>query len=208
MDKKPQFSIITVCYNSEATIERTIKSVLAQTFTDYEYLIVDGASSDGTLEIVRRYEPLFNGRLKFKSEPDSGIYNAMNKGIARSSGIIIGIVNSDDWLEPDALEKVYAAYCKNGKSDEHVYTGGMLFHAKDGEKRRLMPNMSALKKYAKLGEIAGIRHPATFVPKKVYGEYGVFDERIKISADADFMIRYYNRTALSNTTNIGGGIRL
>ena len=94
-----QFSIITICYNSERTIERTIKSVLAQTFRDYEYIIVDGGSNDSTLDIVRRYEPLFEGRLNWKSEPDKGIYNAMNKGIERSRGNIIGIVNSDDWLE-------------------------------------------------------------------------------------------------------------
>ena len=107
MNNQPQFSIITICYNSSATIERTIKSVLAQTFTDYEYIIVDGGSKDSTLDIVKKYEPLFDGRMKWKSEPDKGIYDAMNKGISRSSGTIIGIVNSDDWLEADALESAF-----------------------------------------------------------------------------------------------------
>ena len=83
------FSIITICFNSERTIERTIRSVLTQTFTDYEYIIVDGGSKDSTLDIVKKYEPLFKGRMKWKSEPDRGIYDAMNKGIMRSSGIII-----------------------------------------------------------------------------------------------------------------------
>ena len=104
MNKQPQFSIITICFNSSATIERTIKSVLAQTFTDYEYIIVDGGSKDSTLDIVKKYEPLFEGRMKWKSEPDKGIYDAMNKGIMRSSGEIIGIVNSDDWLETNTLQ--------------------------------------------------------------------------------------------------------
>ena len=83
------FSIITICFNSEKTIERTIKSVLTQTFADYEYIIVDGGSRDSTLDIVKKYEPLFEGRMKWKSESDRGIYDAMNKGIMRSSGTII-----------------------------------------------------------------------------------------------------------------------
>ena len=115
---KPKFSIITICYNSSATIERSMKSVLAQTFTDYEYIIVDGGSKDSTLDIVKKYEPLFEGRMKWKSEPDKGIYDAMNKGIERSSGTIIGIVNSDDWLEADALETVYASFVDNGEKTD------------------------------------------------------------------------------------------
>ena len=100
------FSIITVCYNSEKTIRRTIESVLNQTCQDYEYIIVDGKSTDKTLDIVKEYEARFADKLKYISEPDTGIYNAMNKGIALSDGSIIGIVNSDDWLQPDALEIV------------------------------------------------------------------------------------------------------
>ena len=93
-----KFSIITISFNSGKTIERTLCSVLNQTYYDYEYIIVDGGSKDETLDIIKRYEPMFEGRLKWKSEPDKGIYDAMNKGIMRSSGDIIGIVNSDDWL--------------------------------------------------------------------------------------------------------------
>ena len=106
------FSIITICFNSEKTIERTIKSVLTQTFADYEYIIVDGGSRDSTLDIVKKYEPLFEGRMKWKSESDRGIYDAMNKGIMRSSGTIIGIVNSDDWLDSEALDVVAHYYNK------------------------------------------------------------------------------------------------
>ena len=104
------FSIVTVCYNSEKTIETTIKSILNQTCQDYEYWIIDGKSTDRTVQIIQQYEPLFQGKLKWISEKDQGIYDAMNKGIAHSSGEIIGILNSDDYYEDDALEKIAKAY--------------------------------------------------------------------------------------------------
>src|SRR5881409_1342374 len=95
MSTKPLVSIITVCRNSETTIAKTIESVLNQTYTQIEYLIIDGASTDGTMEIVQRYEPRFNGRMRWKSEKDAGIYDAMNKGIGLAEGKIIGMINSD-----------------------------------------------------------------------------------------------------------------
>lgn len=104
MGKK--FSIITISYNSESSIERTIKSVLSQSYKNYEYIVVDGGSIDKTIDIIKQYEPLFEGRMKWVSEPDKGIYNAMNKGVSRSDGDIIGIVNSDDWLEEESLQKI------------------------------------------------------------------------------------------------------
>ena len=185
------FTIITICYNSEKTVERTIKSVLAQTNIDYEYIIVDGASKDATLDIIKRSVPLFEGRMKWQSEPDNGIYDAMNKGIMHASGEIIGIVNSDDWLEPKALETVEKAYISNGRSLDTIYSGGMFFHCVNGSIQKLMPNKRSLERYAKIGDIAGIRHPATFVPKNIYNSFGMFDTRMKVSADADFLLRFY-----------------
>ena len=102
-------SIITVCYNSEATIRRTIESVLGQTSSDFEYLAIDGASADRTLSILQEYRHRFEKRgisYRIYSERDEGIYDAMDKGIAKSRGEIIGIVNSDDWYEPDAVDTV------------------------------------------------------------------------------------------------------
>lgn len=186
---KPQFSIITIAYNSEKTIERTIQSVLNQNYDDYEYIIVDGASKDGTLDIMKKYEPFFEGRLKWKSEPDDGIYNAMNKGIKRAIGTIIGIVNSDDWLEPDALLNVYSAFQNNKCDVNTLYCGGIIFHSLSGEKRLLDVNLESLYQSSKQYRMAGIRHPATFVPHNVYDIIGVFDEDIKIAADSDFIIR-------------------
>lgn len=187
----PLFSIITICFNSSQTIERTIKSVLSQDFSDYEYILVDGGSTDETLNIIKEYEPFFEGRMKWKSEPDKGIYDAMNKGIERSIGQIIGIVNSDDWLEPNALGTVYYEYLNNNRSLEVIYTGGMNFHSSEGDIVKLMPSEARLKKYAQIGDIAGVRHPASFVPKKVYDKFGAFDTRMKITADTDFLLRFH-----------------
>ena len=89
-----KISIITVCFNSEKTIEDTIKSVLKQSYKNYEYIIVDGKSTDNTLNIIKKYEGKFDGRLKYISEKDKGIYDAMNKGIKMSAGDIIGLINS------------------------------------------------------------------------------------------------------------------
>ena len=95
---KRKISIITVCYNSASTIEDTIKSVLAQKYDNYEYLIIDGLSKDNTLDIVKKYESKFKGKMKVISEKDKGLYDAMNKGIKLATGDIIGIINSDDVL--------------------------------------------------------------------------------------------------------------
>ena len=98
-----KISIITPCLNSAKTIRQTIESVLNQTYQDIEYIIVDGASTDGTLEIIQEYEDQFQGRMQYVSEPDNGIYDAMNKGIRMSHGNVIGIINSDDFYEEDAV---------------------------------------------------------------------------------------------------------
>ena len=100
----PKISIITVCYNSEKTIERTISSVITQSYRNYEYIIIDGLSSDKTIYIVKKYSE--DNNIFFISEKDNGIYNAMNKGISFATGDIICLLNSDDWLEKDALKIV------------------------------------------------------------------------------------------------------
>ena len=102
----PLFSIITVSYNSQQTITKTIDSVLNQTCKDFEYIIIDGNSSDNTISIIKSYEKKFGNKLRWISEKDKGIYDAMNKGITLSMGDFIWLVNSDDWLEIDALNQV------------------------------------------------------------------------------------------------------
>ena len=93
-----KLSLITVTYNSGLTIRDTIQSVLSQTYTDIEYIIVDGASKDNTVEIIKEYECAFGNKLKWISEPDKGLYDAMNKGIQMATGEVVGIINSDDFF--------------------------------------------------------------------------------------------------------------
>lgn len=173
------FSIITVCFNSEKTIERTIKSVLEQSCRDFEYILVDGASTDRTLDIIREYEPLFEGRMKLISEPDKGIYDAMNKGIGAAKGELIGIVNSDDYYEKDALEKIAAAY----QGYEYTIVYGLVRSVIDGKEV-----MVFLKNHEFL-EKDMITHPSCFITKKLYERFGVYSLKYPYSADYEFMLR-------------------
>ena len=106
-----KISLITTSYNSEITISDTLSSVLLQSYSNIEYIIVDGGSSDETISIIKEYEPLFNGRLKWISEKDDGIYDAMNKGIQMASGDIVGILNSDDlFFDSNVLGDIVQAF--------------------------------------------------------------------------------------------------
>ena len=104
-----KISVITATFNSGKTLRDTIESVLRQTYRDIEYIIVDGASRDDTLDIIREYEPMFGGRMRWISEPDRGIYDAMNKGIGMATGAVVGLLNSDDFYTDECvLERVAA----------------------------------------------------------------------------------------------------
>ena len=208
-----RFSIITVSYNSEKTIERTIRSILAQTYTDFEYIIVDGASEDRTIDIVKNYEKDFQGKLQYKSEPDNGIYDAMNKGISLAKGEIVGIVNSDDWLAPDALQNVDDALAESEYTNA-VITGDIRYYYNDGSNQIISYSPKDLKHYAKIWRI-GVNHPATFVSRKLYCDYGLFDTNIKLQADGDLINRlyYYNvpfvfiKKVLSNQSDGGASTK-
>ena len=102
-----KITIITATYNSEATLRDTMDSILRQTWQGYEYIVIDGASTDGTLDIIKEYEPKFEGKMRYISEPDRGIYDAMNKGFAMATGNVIGILNSDDfYTSVDVLQTI------------------------------------------------------------------------------------------------------
>lgn len=173
-------SIITVCYNSEKTIRQTMDSVLKQTYPNIEYIVVDGGSTDGTLAIIREFKQHFGTRMHYVSEPDHGIYDAMNKGIRMAHGDIIGIINSDDYYEVDAVEKVVGAY---EKEECAVLYGGMRTWVDEKEESVWIRSPEFL-------EQRMIGHPACFVTKGAYDKYGVFDTRYCSVADYDLMLRY------------------
>lgn len=203
MNRRPFFSLITVTFNSSKTLERTIESVLKQTYSDFEYIIIDGGSNDGTCDIIKKSEPLFKGQLKWMSEPDHGIYDAMNKGIRMSTGKIIGIVNSDDWLELNALENVETAIKSNGNENNTLYCGDILFHYGEGTIRRKNTDISLFKSKVSLFEMYGIKHPATFVPRLVYDKVGLFNDKMRLSADQDFILRcYFNGVGFYHVNNV------
>ncbi len=184
MSEEIRFSIITVCYNSAKTIEKTIQSVLAQTYSNYEYLIVDGGSTDGTLDVIQKYEPQFDGKLKWTSEPDGGIYDAMNKGIRRASGQLIGIVNSDDFYEPNALADMAKAY--DGSLYMILY--GLERQLQDGREVRV------ISKNHEFLESDMITHPTCFVTKALYETFGTYSLEYKYSSDYEFMLRMFHNT--------------
>ncbi len=174
------FSIITVCRNSEKTIERTIESVINQTCDDYEYIIVDGASTDSTLDIIKRAYNNHPDKIRYVSEPDKGIYDAMNKGIRMAKGEIIGIINSDDWYEQNALKVVKDNY--NREKQLQVLYGMIRIYRNKKIMQVLMNRIEFIDDYP-------IMHPATFVSKAIYEKYGLFDCKYKYVADYDYFIR-------------------
>jgi glycosyltransferase involved in cell wall biosynthesis len=177
-------SIITVCYNSEKTIERTIVSVLNQAYDNLEYIIVDGASTDRTLYIINNYRDRFDGRLKVISEPDFGIYDAMNKGIKACSGDLIGILNSDDYYFDQAIENVIKLAALN--PDAGLFHGNMVFESQSG-----IPVIWRSKAVLNRNDFYRMRvnHPTAFVRKQIYDKFGCYDTKYRIVADYEFMVR-------------------
>lgn len=175
------FSIITPCFNSEKTIKRTLESVLNQTCKDYEYIIVDGGSKDGTLDIIRSYEDKFEGRLKIISEPDKGIYDAMNKGINVSQGQLVGIVNSDDFYENDALENI--AHHQIPDNPYQIIYGMMRIINMEGEE------LSIVFYHHRNMDAQIINHPTCFISRKLYEDFGMYDLKFKSASDYDFMLK-------------------
>ncbi len=181
-----KISIITVSYNSAATIAHTIESVLSQRFKDFEYIIIDGASTDETVDIIKEKETLFGGHLSWLSEPDKGIYDAMNKGIAMARGKVVGILNSDDFYKsPYVLSTVYKYF--NKEKCDAVY-GDIEFVSPDDNRVMRFWKSSP---YVPGGFLHGwhLPHPSFFVKRSLYDKYGTFDTDFGISADFELMLR-------------------
>lgn len=177
-------SLITPSYNSAKTIVRTIESVIAQNYSDLEYIIIDGASTDGTQDVVKSYQEKIN--IKLVSEHDSGIYDAMNKGVRMATGDIIGILNSDDLFDNNKVLKTVSETFADFQIDA-VY-GDIKYFADDASKTTRYWRAGEYKEN-KLDNGWVIPHPALFLRRSVYEKAGLFNTDFKIASDYEFILR-------------------
>ena len=180
-----KISVITVCFNSEKTIEKTINSVISQNNQNYEYIIIDGFSSDKTNEIIGKYKKY----IKFWiSEKDSGIYDAINKGIKKSTGDIISILNSDDiYNDNNVLNYVSEKFNKD--LDVDMLIGNTLIKDKNTDK--IIRNYTSTffkPSYIKFGYSPP--HPSTFIKKNLYDKFGLYNLNYEIASDFDLFVRF------------------
>lgn len=182
-------SVLTPCYNSIKTIKKTLECIENQTYQNIEYIMIDGGSTDGTLEVIEQHRSKLPERFTLISEKDNGIYDAMNKGIGLAKGKLIGIVNSDDWYEDDTVEQVVKHY--QGNLYEVVY--GMQRTFLNGkEKATFIYHHDFLPEQM-------ITHPTCFVTKDTYEEFGVFDLSYRSAADYDLMLRFFESKKVAFT---------
>lgn len=174
-----KISVVTVVYNGEKHLEQTILSVLNQAYNNIEYIIIDGGSTDGTVDIIRKYEDKL---AYWVSEQDNGIYDAMNKGILKATGELVGLINADDYYEPEAIRSVVNYFIKNESPD--ILYGRMVFINEDtGQTKVIIPSVDRLIKDMTLN------HPTCFLKRDLYKKK-LFDTSYKICADYD-LIMYF-----------------
>ncbi len=194
--EKIRISIITPCYNAARTIDMTLESVKAQKYGNMEHIIIDGGSTDDTLDIVHSYADSVSYPVTVVSEPDNGIYDAMNKGIQRSSGDLIGIINADDRYSEGAINLVLNAYTtmypaddgidpENGQKSDCIIYGMMCLYEGDRLKSMDFYHHDFLRERM-------INHPGSFVSRSVYDRVGLFNTGFKSSADYEWMMRAYD----------------
>ena len=182
---EPKISVITISFNSEATLEETIRSVTSQDYPALEYVIIDGGSTDGTLEIIRKYQDRIQVVV---SEPDRGISDAFNKGVARATGEIVGIVNSDDILLPGALQKVAESY----QPQVDVYSGWIMFW--NQETNETFPSYPDIA-FDRLKLQYRVAHPARFIRRDAYERFGLYREDMRYMMDIELLCRFYKQGA-------------
>lgn len=184
-------SIITATFNSAKTLKDTIQSVLRQTNKDFEYLIIDGGSTDETIDIVKSYESEFSGRLKWVSEKDQGIYDAMNKGIKMASGDVVGILNSDDYFTSDDILQTVADAFKCQEIDA-IY--GDIHFIRDGNPQKCIRYYSSRMFrpfWLRFGFMPA--HPSFFCKREIFDKAGLYSLDYKIGADYEMMVRLFKR---------------
>ncbi|MFB6225660.1 MAG: glycosyltransferase family 2 protein [Candidatus Paceibacteria bacterium] len=176
-------TIITPVHNGSYTLQRTINSIRRQKYEEIEYIVVDGGSTDGTREIIKKNEDIID---YWTSEPDKGPYDAMNKGIKVATGDLIGILNSDDLFLDHTLETVVSKY--KGTKDLCIIYGNLVKFGKGGHEILFEGDMTqeAFRKCS-----IQLNHPTCFVPKRIYDKYGLFDTSFETGADRELMYRMH-----------------
>lgn len=194
MSGLPAISVITVSFNSRETIADTIESVAAQTHPRIEHIVVDGASTDGTLEVLQRFRKKLS---KVVSEPDEGIYAAMNKGFALATGDVVGTLNSDDvYVDENVLSRVAEVF----RDDAVEVCYGDIFYADKGDLNRIIRHWKSEPYRPGLFEQGWMPpHPAFFIRRRVLGRVGPFEASYRFAADFDFMLRALHVQKLRST---------
>jgi glycosyltransferase len=181
-----RISIITVCYNRKATIEKAIKSVLEQNYHDIEYIIIDGNSTDGTKEIIEPYRDRIS---QYISEPDKGMYDAINKGLKLATGDVIGLMHSDDeFYDKNAIKRIVARFDYDA-SIEGVYGDGV-YVTNDNEERLVRDRIGGIFSLKKVKEGWLPLHPTVYLKKEIIDKYGLYNLDFKIASDTEFLLRY------------------
>ena len=183
-------SIITVCYNSALTIRDTFESVLHQTYSDIDYIVIDGSSNDGTLSIINEYENKFIDRMRWISESDNSLYDAMNKGIIMAKGNIVGFLNSDDiFYNENVIEKVIDSFKKN-ENVSALYAN--LYYVSYNDTSKIIRKwITGEQKQFKTGWHPP--HPTLYIKKDVYNRYGLFKLEYKLASDFEIMLRFIEK---------------
>lgn len=186
MSSSLKLSIITACYNSRATIADTIQSIKEQTYTNIESVFIDGGSNDGTAEYIQEHKP--EGAVLI-SEPDSGLYDAMNKGLKMATGDVIGLLNSDDFYPEKSVLETIVPFFSDPKTDA-CYGDLRYVHKMNTDKIiRLWKSESFKPGLFKTGWVPP--HPTFYARRSVYQKYGYFDLDYKIAADYEFLLRMF-----------------
>lgn len=181
----PKISIITITFNSEKTLEETVKSIINQDYLNLEYVIIDGGSKDKTLDIIQKYRESI---AVVVSEPDKGISDAFNKGIKNATGEIVGIINSDDILLPGTLSKVASHYSK----EIDVYSGNVkMWNDTTDEFYIRKPDLV----FDNLHKAYRAAHPARFIRRDAYERFGTYNVDLRYMMDVDLLYRFYNHGA-------------